>query len=304
MVEYLEWAACTFAVGSIMYAYTLKDSTDEFAFKDTARSLIWLALAISLFHIFFPMSVLNKKLFKIKSSPCENQTFEEARLSFNSDYDIENPMTRKLAFRKHLERKNNSSPTNKNDYQSKDSGELDFDALDNYARRDQEQDVKGASSKAAELKGVYKKLDHLINAEKVDVNNLFENIFGLDIDNILNEETPKNVNNNDDVAKMFVKKPESAFLAGIFGGLGKVEGSDINEEKLPDSGVKWSDILGGLHQTVDASQKVEENVKEVEQSPLNKSIETTENSTNPKLGLQDSALGNEVGQNLIGLVKV
>jgi len=298
MVEYLEWAACTFAVGSIMYAYTLKDSTNEFAFQDTARSLIWLALAISLFHIFFPMSYLNKRLFKMKSSPCENQTFEEARLSFNSDYDIENPMTRKLAFRKHLERKNNSSPTNKNNYQSKDSGELDFDALDNYARRDQEQDIKGTSTQAPELKGVYKKLDQLINADQADLNNLFENIFGLDIDNILNEDTPKNTTDNndnkDDLAKIFVQKPESAFLAGIFGGLGKAQSQEKSEEKKQDSGVKWSEILGGLHLTLGLSQKVEEKAKEgePEQTPLNKSAETTENSTNLKLGLQESTASN------------
>lgn len=84
MVEYLEWAACTFAVGSIMFAYTMKDESGELAFHDTARALLWLALGVSLFHIFFPMETLNKKLFKVTHKACEDQTFEEARVNFAS----------------------------------------------------------------------------------------------------------------------------------------------------------------------------------------------------------------------------
>jgi len=318
MVEYLEWAACTFAVGSIMFSYTLKDATGELAFIDTARSLIWLALAVSLFHIFFPMSMLNKKLFKVKSQACENQTFEEARLSFTSDYDIENPITRKLAFRRHLMRKRDSSPANKkynNNFQSKDD-DFDFDALENYARRDQENEYKGSGGgQDPGLKGVYKKLDQLINAEEVDLNNLFENIFGLDLDDILNDtprhsQTPVQITG---AKKSSVKESTHAddnigpyFLAGLFGGIAggivgglgliKLQGKG-NVEQAPskkDHGVKWKEILGNLHITMGLNKKnpeepAQEQAKgESDQTtPLDKSVET--NATRRvKSGPQDS----------------
>ena len=83
-VEYLEWAACTFAVGNIIYVYTLKNSANELAFTDTGRSLIWITLGISLFHIYFPMEMLNKKFLKIKNEGSVAVDFDEAELKFDT----------------------------------------------------------------------------------------------------------------------------------------------------------------------------------------------------------------------------
>jgi len=104
MVEYLEWAVFTFAAGNVVYVYTLKNSLGEFAFDDTSRALVWVTLGISLFHIYFPMEALNKKLLPIHQKACETKTFSEARLNFTTDYDIENPLTHKSALKKHIQR--------------------------------------------------------------------------------------------------------------------------------------------------------------------------------------------------------
>jgi len=100
-VEYLEWAACTFAVGNIVYVYTLKNSVDELAFTDTARSLIWITLGISLFHIYFPMEMVNKRFLKVeKKGDDVDIDFEGAELKFNTDYDIEDPLTHASGLRR------------------------------------------------------------------------------------------------------------------------------------------------------------------------------------------------------------
>lgn len=124
-------------------------------------------------------------------------------------------------------RKHNNSPAHKK-YQNFESKEddFDFDALENYARKDYESEHKGGGGgQDPGLKGVFKKLDLLINAEDVDLNNLFENIFGLDLDDILND-TPKNSQTpmqikgakKASVDETKGEESDTDFLAGIFAG--------------------------------------------------------------------------------------
>jgi len=87
-----------------MYTYTLKNQYDELAFDNTCWALIWVTLGISLFHIIFPMEALNRKLFHIEDKVTETLTFEEARLAFNPDYDIANPLTHAKALRDYFRR--------------------------------------------------------------------------------------------------------------------------------------------------------------------------------------------------------
>ena len=89
-------------MGNIFYFFTLRNSESNFAFGN--EPLVWITLGISLFHIVFPMEFLNKRLFPIKDEVTENQTFEEARLEFNSDYDIQNPITRPHALKASIRR--------------------------------------------------------------------------------------------------------------------------------------------------------------------------------------------------------
>jgi DNA repair ATPase RecN len=85
-----------------VYVFSLKDYWGEIAFPLETAVLVWITFGVSLFHIVFPMELLNKKLFKIKDEVTENITFETARLNFPTDYDLENPMTRKIALREHI----------------------------------------------------------------------------------------------------------------------------------------------------------------------------------------------------------
>jgi len=84
--------------------YTLKDSANDYAFDDASRVLVWLTLGISIFHIYFPMEALNRKLLPVHQKACETKTFNEARLNFTTDYDIENPLTHTSALKKHIQR--------------------------------------------------------------------------------------------------------------------------------------------------------------------------------------------------------
>jgi hypothetical protein len=99
MVEYAEWAACTFAVGNIIFIYTLKDTLGLYAHNDTSFALAWVTFGISLVHIFFPMEILNKKMFPIEDLVTEYKTYDEVRAEFNTDYAVENPITHKKAFK-------------------------------------------------------------------------------------------------------------------------------------------------------------------------------------------------------------
>lgn len=71
-------------VGNIIYAVTLKNSADEFAFSNSGDAMIWIGLGISLFHIIFPMELLNKRLFPIKDEVTETQLYQEVRIEFNT----------------------------------------------------------------------------------------------------------------------------------------------------------------------------------------------------------------------------
>lgn len=102
MVEYLEWMAFMFSLGNLMFIYTLKDSKSDVVFNETTNAWAWVTIGISLFHIYFPMEWLNRILFPISKERTETDSYEQARFDFTTDYDIENPITRKLALREFL----------------------------------------------------------------------------------------------------------------------------------------------------------------------------------------------------------
>lgn len=101
MVEYLEWASCAFSVGNIIYIFSLKNSAGDLAFPIETTPFVWISLGVSLFHIIFPMELLNVKLFPIKDEVTETDNFEQARLRFTTDYEITNPLTSKQALKDH-----------------------------------------------------------------------------------------------------------------------------------------------------------------------------------------------------------
>lgn len=71
-------------MGSMVCVLSLKDVKGDFAFGTENDSLIWITFGISLFHIFFPMESLNKKLFPIKDELTETITYEDAQVNFTT----------------------------------------------------------------------------------------------------------------------------------------------------------------------------------------------------------------------------
>ena len=86
-----------------MFLFTLVDSSGERVDNKLYEILVWVTFGISMIHILFPMDRVNKALFEIHDEVTESQSYDEARLTFNTDYDIQNPITHEHAVKELLE---------------------------------------------------------------------------------------------------------------------------------------------------------------------------------------------------------
>ena len=69
----------------MMFTYTLLGSDGEDSFENFSgekNTLVWVAIIISLVHIFLPMESINEKIFKIEDRVTEEITSKEARFDF------------------------------------------------------------------------------------------------------------------------------------------------------------------------------------------------------------------------------
>lgn len=113
MIEYLEWSTFIYALGNLLVVYSLDDHTGALAFRTVPKIWAWLALVVSLVHIFFPMAALNEKLFDVVDEVTENLPYSKAKSYFLTDYDIENPISRDKALvnsRKERKKLNRAHP--------------------------------------------------------------------------------------------------------------------------------------------------------------------------------------------------
>lgn len=99
MIEYLEWIGFMFALGNLIVFINLEDLQGRKAIDTCSTTLIFLCLVASLIHIFFPMQLLNEKLFPLVDEVTEFIDYDEARLTFLSDYEIANPVTSRKAIK-------------------------------------------------------------------------------------------------------------------------------------------------------------------------------------------------------------
>ena len=93
MIEYLEWMAFTFAMGNLLFMFTLIDTEGDRAYNRTHQIIVWVTLVISLVSIVFPMERLNRTWFPIQDEVTENETYDQAKQHFTNDYDLQNPIT-------------------------------------------------------------------------------------------------------------------------------------------------------------------------------------------------------------------
>jgi hypothetical protein len=121
ITHYIEWSAFLYALGSLFFYDNLTGGTNI---------LLIVALGISLVNIFLPMEHVNEAIFSVGEEHLETMTYEEAKLEFLTDYDIENPITRKKALKELLAHVNPESAT----HHSNDDDP--FDHLHDHAEKD------------------------------------------------------------------------------------------------------------------------------------------------------------------------
>ena len=103
MMGYLELAPIAFAAGNLLFYLTL-ETTDDGGNKITAfdrarpeiRLLLLLTVVVSTAHFFLPVGFLNSRLFGVKIE-VKKGAYDEVKRKFLTDYDIENPITRRKA---------------------------------------------------------------------------------------------------------------------------------------------------------------------------------------------------------------
>ena len=108
------------------------------------------------------MGSLNAKLFPDIEKAAETDCFEEAQIKFHTvkllivmrinifqDYEITNPLTRKKALRNHLKRKSDTLSGKRLETRQTEEP-LDFEALDDYAIKVEENKLKSTPNQNVE----------------------------------------------------------------------------------------------------------------------------------------------------------
>lgn len=93
ILKTLEWTPFMLCAGSLVFIITLQDFSGSLVYSDIPNWLIFTPLALSILYVFIPTKRLNEFFFPIPHRAIEDQTYEDARVSFATDYDIENPVT-------------------------------------------------------------------------------------------------------------------------------------------------------------------------------------------------------------------
>jgi len=93
MIEHLEWSTFIYALGNLLVVYSLDDHTGELAYETVPKVWAWLAIIVSLVHIFLPMAAVNEKLFDVVDEVTETIPYSKARSNFFTDYDVANPIS-------------------------------------------------------------------------------------------------------------------------------------------------------------------------------------------------------------------
>jgi len=97
MIEHLEWSTFIYSLGNLLVVYSLDDQTGELAYETVPKIWAWLAIIVSLVHIFLPMAAINESLFDVIDEVTENIPYSKARSKFFTDYDVANPISHEKA---------------------------------------------------------------------------------------------------------------------------------------------------------------------------------------------------------------
>lgn len=93
MLKALEWTGFMFSAGNLLFILTLHDSEGVSVYTYMPKLVVYGAILLSLLHLTLPMTYINAHLFHIPHEVAEDVPYDEARIDFPTDYDIENPVT-------------------------------------------------------------------------------------------------------------------------------------------------------------------------------------------------------------------
>lgn len=103
MLSVLEWTSCAFSIGNLLFILTLEDSSHLSVFSNVSKIIVLLAIFLSLLHTFFPMDFFSSKLLRNQQASMDNKLYDDSRVQFPTDYDIENPVTSREGIRNFIE---------------------------------------------------------------------------------------------------------------------------------------------------------------------------------------------------------
>jgi len=96
MMDYLDLMVLTFGVGNVMFTACLVQSDGQLSYSQDInnKNIMYLTLGLSVLNFVLPMKEINRRLFRIHKDMDDNETYDAARKTWSTDYDLENPITR------------------------------------------------------------------------------------------------------------------------------------------------------------------------------------------------------------------
>ena len=117
-VQLLRWMSFMFAIGNLVFIITLRDDVEDRIYDSMPKALIFIPIAFGILQIFLPMEKLNRFLFSVPNENSNHLSYDDARVHFPTDYEIENPITCRDGlhnFIRTIKRKDLSSDNRMND---------------------------------------------------------------------------------------------------------------------------------------------------------------------------------------------
>jgi len=102
IMNYMQWMLFFFAAGNLIFGITLQNDELKTAYETTPKILYWAGIVITTLNLILPMRAINEYLYPLDESPTETLSYDEAKHLFMSNYDIENPVTRREALDEYI----------------------------------------------------------------------------------------------------------------------------------------------------------------------------------------------------------
>mmetsp|Transcript_17839 Transcript_17839/g.15586 ORF Transcript_17839/g.15586 Transcript_17839/m.15586 type:complete len:257 (+) Transcript_17839:1388-2158(+) len=99
MSNLLEWSIFMYALGSIFFFLVLQDKDERWVFNQIPGPVAIVGFVIAIIYLSVPTDTINKKLFKVINETPDFPQYDEVKEDFFTNYEIENPVTRRHALK-------------------------------------------------------------------------------------------------------------------------------------------------------------------------------------------------------------